>query len=55
MLFFALNFVFFAMEMRYKITGELVMNVGELSPVELELFFSLALILQGIFGNEYLG
>ena len=54
-LFFALNFVFYAMEMRNKITGNLIMNVGELSPVELELGFTILLILPGIFGNEILG
>lgn len=54
LLFLALNFVFFAMEMRFKITGSLVMAIGEMGPVELEFAFSLALILQGIFGNDYL-
>ena len=43
------------MEMRNKITGTLVMNIGELSPVELELAFTIALVLPGIFGNEILG
>lgn len=54
-LYLALNFVFYAMEMRNKITGNLVMNVGELSPCELELMFSISLILSGIFGTEFLG
>ena len=44
-LFFSLNFVFYAMEMRYKMTGELVMNVGELTPVELETTFALVLVI----------
>ena len=42
------------MEMRYKMTGELVMNLGDFSSVELELIVSITLVLQGIFGNEYL-
>ena len=54
-LYLALNFVFYAMEMRNKITGNLIMNVGELSPCELELMFSISLILSGIFGTEFLG
>ena len=42
------------MEMRYKMTGQLVMNLGDFSSVELELIVSITLVLQGIFGNEYL-
>lgn len=52
LVYFAINSVFFAMEMRYVITGELVMQVGELSSVEVELLFSLAAIYMGIYGNE---
>ena len=52
MVFFAINAVFYAMEMRYAITGELIMNVGdEFGPVEFELLFSVVSILFGIFGQ----
>ena len=50
--YFAMNSVFFAMEMRYAITGELVMAVGEVSSVEAELLFSLTLIYTGVYGQE---
>ena len=40
------------MEMKYTITGELVMAVGEFSSVECELLFSLALVFFGIYGSE---
>ena len=40
------------MEMRYMLTGELVMAVGEISSVEFELFFTILLIVFGIYGNE---
>ena len=52
LLYFAFNFIFFAMEMKYTITGDLIMSVGELGPVELELLFSASLMLMGIYGNE---
>lgn len=52
LVYFAMNSVFFAMEMRYVITGELVMAVGEFSSVEIELFLSLTAIYMGIYGNE---
>jgi len=48
---FALNSVFYAMEIKYNITGELVMAVGEFSSVEFELLFSILSISYGVFGN----
>ena len=51
-IFFALNFVFYAMEMKNTITGELVMQIGEFGPVELELIFSCLLWYLGIYGND---
>ena len=52
MVFFSINAVFYAMEMRYAITGELKMNVGEeVSSVEFEAFFSIVGVLFGIFGQ----
>ena len=47
----AFNFIFYAMEMKYTITGSLVMAAGELSPVELELIFSAVLIAFSYFGT----
>lgn len=50
---FSLNTVFFAMEMRRAITGDLVMTVAdEIGPVEFELFFTISAILFGIYGND---
>mgnify|MGYP001227947126 CR=1 FL=1 len=51
-MYFSLNVVFFCMEMRYMLTGELVMAVGEISSVEFELFFTILLIVFGIYGND---
>ena len=53
-LYFSLNFVFYAMEMRNTITGSLVMQLGEFSSVELELILSVSLWLLGIYGNDCL-
>ena len=40
------------MEMRYAITGELIMNVGEeIGPVEFEALFSIVGVLFGVFGQ----
>jgi phosphatidylglycerophosphate synthase len=52
LVFFTLNAVFFSMELKYVITGQLVMVVGELSSIEFEIIFSTILLLMGIFGNE---
>ena len=54
LMFFALNFVFYAMEMKYTICGELVMNVDELSPVEVETLLSIFLVSMGLFGDGFL-
>ena len=48
---FALNFVNCAMEVKFIVTGELVMNSGELSSVEVESIFALVLFQLGYFGN----
>ena len=39
------------MEIKHKVTGSLVMMVGEFSSVELELLLSLAIVSFGIKGN----
>jgi len=52
LVFFALNCVFFAMELKYVITGQLVLVVGELSGIEFELAFSLIFLAMGVFGSE---
>jgi phosphatidylglycerophosphate synthase len=51
LLFFSLNFVFYAMEMKYTICGELVMNLDELSPVEIEFLLAILTIAMGLFGD----
>ena len=45
------NLAFYGEEIRFKVTNNLVMLVGEISSVEIELMLSTFLVLFGIFGN----
>jgi len=54
LLFFALNMSFYGMEMKFKTTGLLVMNVGEISAVEVELILTVVLTVCGYFGQGVL-
>ena len=51
-IYFGMNIVFFAMELRFVTTGELVMTVGDIGNVEFELLFTFMLGVLAIFGNE---
>lgn len=51
---FFMNLAFYGMELRLKITGSLVMAVGEISSVEVELMLSCILCLCGYYGTSCL-
>ena len=48
------NLTFWAMEMRFILSKNLVMTVGELGPVEIELLLSVVLFFSGLFGVDSL-
>jgi phosphatidylglycerophosphate synthase len=52
LMFFFMNFAFYCMEVKHKVTGSLVMAVGEISSVEVELLIASLLIYFGYYGNE---
>lgn len=50
----SMNIAFYGMEIRYKLTGKLVMTIGEISSVEVELICSILMCCCGYYGNETL-
>ena len=52
LIYLSLNFVFYAMEIKYILTGDLIMSTGDISDVELELVFSIIMIIHAIFGRD---
>lgn len=50
--FFSFEYIFFSMEVRNVVTGKLVMQIDELSPVELEIIFSITCWLLGYYGRD---
>ena len=53
-LYLSLNSVFFAMEIKYTITGKLVMDIDDISPVEVETLLAIILVSMGTFGDSFL-
>lgn len=51
---FFMNLLFYSMELKNKICGNLVMIVGEISAVEIELLLSIILALSGVYGTDWL-
>ena len=49
---FSMNFIFFMMELKFTITKKLVMQCGELSPLEIETGIALFMIIYGINGGS---
>jgi len=54
MLFVLTNIVFYSMEMKYILCKNLNLNLGEIGPVEVELFLATILLLGGYFGADCL-
>ena len=52
--YFFLNIGFYSMEIKHKLMGQLKMNLGEISIVEIELFFSIVFLLSGLYGHGVL-
>jgi len=52
LMFFFMNFAFYCMEVKHKVTGNLVMAVGEISSVEVELIIACFIVYFGYSGNE---
>jgi phosphatidylglycerophosphate synthase len=51
-IFVMANIVFWTMEMKFILCKDLVLNVGEIGPVEYELALSIMIFLGGFFGND---
>mmetsp|Transcript_24690 Transcript_24690/g.30818 ORF Transcript_24690/g.30818 Transcript_24690/m.30818 type:complete len:107 (+) Transcript_24690:84-404(+) len=49
--FFYMNIGFFGMEVKFRVTGSLVMQIGEISVVEVELTLALLLAFAGVYGH----
>ena len=54
MFWFMMNVSFYCMEIKFKLCGNLVMIMGELSIVEIELILSTLLCLFGYYGHDHL-
>ena len=53
LVFFSMNFVFYMMEIKYIITGALVMSQGDISDVEFELVFSIVMLIHVFTGRSF--
>lgn len=53
LVFFSMNFVFYMMEIKYIITGALVMSQGDISDVEMELAFSTLMLIHAFTGRGF--
>ena len=49
--FLSMNLIFFAMELKYLLCKELVLNLGEIGAVEVENLFATLMVIGGIYGS----